>query len=155
MKYDVATPYTACYILFKRDNEVAFVLRSGTGWMDGYYGPPSGKVEHNESMLHAAVREAKEEVGADITESSLRHVLTLHRKSEDDSTLWIDAYFEVITWEGELYNAEPDKHGELTWFDISQLPNNIIPSVQFSLQEIIQGHTFAQFGWDNNTAHLG
>lgn len=148
MKFDVATPYTAVFVILRRGNTVAFVLRSDTGWMDGYYGLPSGKVEHNEPMSIAAVREAQEEIGVTIASSDLRHVLTEHRNGADDGTLWVDLYFEVSNWEGEPYNAEPDKHSELAWLDMHNLPDNIIPSVKYSLEQIAAGTTYAEFGWD-------
>lgn len=43
--YDIETPYTAVYLVFRKNNKVAFVLRSNTDWMEGYYGLPAGKVE--------------------------------------------------------------------------------------------------------------
>ncbi len=43
--YNTAQPYAASYFLVKKVGMLAFVLRSNTTWMDGYFGLPSGKVE--------------------------------------------------------------------------------------------------------------
>jgi 8-oxo-dGTP diphosphatase len=78
-EYRTAQPRIAVYILLEKDGRHAFVKRSNTGWRDGYYSLPSGKVEKGESYLRAAVREAKEEVGVTIDLEDLEHVLTTHR----------------------------------------------------------------------------
>ena len=144
MKYDTATPYLAVYILFRRDNKLAFVLRKSTAWMDNYYALPAGKVDHDESVLQAAVREAKEEVGIDIAPENLKHLLTVYRRSD---LLFIDILFEAQNWQGELYNAEPEKHSKLDWLDTNNLPDNVIPATKFYLDQIKAGHTYAEYGW--------
>ena len=65
-KYDSARPYIACFVILRKGNKVAMVLRKNTGWMDGYYGLPAGKVEYFEHFTAGAAREAKEEAGVDI-----------------------------------------------------------------------------------------
>ena len=146
MTYDTATPYTAAYVLLQQDNKLAFVLRSHTGYMDGQYGLPSGKVEKNESYLAAAVREAKEEIGVAIKPADLRHALTVHRDSTDGSS-WVDIYFRAASWTGEPFNAEPHKHSELAWLEIDSLPENVIPDVRYSLQKIQAKQAYAEYGW--------
>src|SRR5665213_3853859 len=113
--YDVATPYTSVQLLFRHEGKVAFILREHTGWMDGFYALPGGKVEKDERFIAAAVREAKEETGADVEPADLRHVLTAHHKSSD--SVWVCVIFEVARWKSELRNAEPHMHGELAWFE--------------------------------------
>lgn len=148
-KYDTATPYIASYIILRSEGKLAFVLRSHTGWMNGYYGLPSGKVEKGETYIQAAVREAKEEAGVDVKVSDLRQVLTMHRKDHQyPDNNWIDVYFEALKWEGEPRNAEPDIHGELVWHSLDDLPENVIPSVKAALQHIEAGTNYAEFGWD-------
>ena len=145
MSYDVARPYTAAFVIFRRGNKIAFVLRENTGWMNGYYGLASGKVEKNESYLQAAVREAKEEVGINLTQENLKYVHTMHRKSED--SVWVDVYFEAVDWKGEPRNAEPHMHSELKWLDIKNLPKNIVPPVEHAILEIEKGNQYSEYGW--------
>jgi 8-oxo-dGTP diphosphatase len=129
--------------------KVAFVLRYNTSWMNGHYGLPSGKVEHDESYLAAAVREGKEETGVDIDSSDLGYLLTMHRKENDKhENIWVDVFFEAKRWQGEPFNAEPDKHSELAWLDPKKLPDNIIPSVKFAIEQIEIGKNYAEYGWD-------
>ncbi len=144
-KYDTATPYISAFVLFRKGNRAAFLLRQNTGWMDGYYDIVAGKVEAGETYRQAAVREAKEEAGADIRPEDLAHLLTAHRSS--DGMTWVDVVFEVSDWQGELYNAEPDKHASLDWFDLDNLPDNVAPPGRFRLEQIAAGNRYAEYGW--------
>jgi len=145
MKHDSATPYIAAFIIFKKGNKIALLLRQNTGWMDNQYGLPAGKVEKDESYTQAAIREAKEETGAKLQPKNLRHLLTLHRKDID--TTWVDVIFEAIDWTGDLINAEPLKHKEIGWFDPEDLPENTIPVTRSYFENIALGNTYADYGW--------
>ena len=152
MKHDSATPYIAAFVIFRKGNKVAFLLRENTNWGDGYYGLPSGKVDHDENFLTAAIREAKEETGADIKPADLHHVLTAHRKSgatlgDTTHSHWIDIIFEADKWSGKPYNAEPHKHGALEWLDLNKLPKNVVPPVRYYLEQIAAGHNYVEYGW--------
>lgn len=144
--YDTATPYGASYVILRDGDKVAFVLRENTSWMNGYYGLPSGKVEKRESFSAAAIREAQEEVGVKIAPADLRYALTQHRQGTDE---WVDVYFEVEKYEGEPYNAEPQVHSELTWLDINNLPDNVIPNVCQALEAVMAGKQYVEYGWEN------
>jgi 8-oxo-dGTP pyrophosphatase MutT (NUDIX family) len=142
----IATPYTAVYLIFEQDGKIAFLLRSNTGWMNGYYSLPSGRVEKGESFLQAAIREGAEEVGVQLRPDDLELATTAHR-SETDS-LWVDLIFKVKQWEGELYNAEPHIHGELAQLDPNNLPENIVPSVRYYVEEYLKGNRYTEYGFD-------
>jgi 8-oxo-dGTP diphosphatase len=142
-------PYAACFVLLRRGNSVAFVLRSNTEWMNGHYGLPAGKIEKGEGAIAGAVREALEEVGVTIDKKHLSHALTIHRKADYEDMEWIDIYFEVAEWQGEPYNAEPTVHSELAWLDLDQLPDNVVPAVRDALEQIKVGSTYSEFGWNN------
>src|SRR4051812_39398852 len=115
MRVETAHPNVAAFIIFKRNNKIAFLLRENTKWMNGRYGLPAGKVEDGESISQAAIREAKEEVGVDIDPADLKHLLTVYRTTsvKSEPTPWLDVLFEATKWRGELYNAEPHRHSEL------------------------------------------
>ena len=146
MKYDTATPYITSYIIVRKQDKIAFVLRENTKWMNGYYGLPSGKVEKRESFSTAAVREALEEIGIAITPANLKFVHVMHRIHPEDNE-WVDIFFEPLAYEGEPYNAEAHVHSELAWLDPVSLPDNVVPYVRFAIGQIQAGKLYSEFGW--------
>ncbi len=146
MIYTTATPYIAAYVIMRRGNKVAFVLREHTAWMNGYYGLVSGKVEKDETYTAGAIREAKEEAGVDIETKDLKYLLTIHRREPEMS--WVDVFFEATKWSGEPFNAQADEHAELAWLDTNKLPKNVLPNVKFALAEIEKGKMYSEHGWE-------
>lgn len=149
-RYDSARPYTACFVVLMRDTEIAMVLRKNTGWMDGHYGLPAGKLEYQETFTQGAIREAKEEAGVDIEPDNLRVIHVAHRHGEDAEKFmdWIDVYFVVDEWSGNPQNAEPEKSERLDWLSINDLPENVVPSQRAALTDIAMGNFYSEFGWD-------
>lgn len=149
---EIARPYCACFVILRRGNKIAMLLRKGTSWMDGYYGLPAGKSEWFEPFSTGAVREAKEEAGVDIKESDLQFVHMMHRHGvaeiEQKFMDWVDVYFEANKWEGEPYNAEIHKSERLEWIEIENMPDNVIPEVRDALNHIAKGIYYSEFGWD-------
>ncbi len=148
-KYDSARPYTACLVILMKEDKIAMVLRKNTGWMDGHYGLPSGKLEHGETFTEGAIREAKEEAGVTISPDDMRVVHVAHRHDEGDGEFmdWVDVYFGVDGWQGEPHNAEPEKAEHLDWLNINDLPENIVPTVRAVLTEVAKGNIYSEYGW--------
>lgn len=150
--YDSATPYIASFVLVRKAGKIAFVMRSNTQWMNGFYGLPSGKVEKEESFSAAALREVKEEIGVTVLPDQLRYIHTTQRHEPGSfATDWIDVFFEAEQWSGEPHNAEPHMHSELAWLDPNNLPENVIPAVKFSLEQIEAGKLYSEYGFGKLT----
>lgn len=70
----------AAYVLLRRGDAVLLQLRQGTGYRDGFWAAAAaGHVEAGESVVAAAVREAREELGVEIDPADLRPLTALHR----------------------------------------------------------------------------
>ncbi len=129
----------AAYIIFREEDKILLLRRANTGYLDGFYTMPCGHIggsneKGGESAITAAVREAKEEVGADIDPQDLHLVHTLHRYSDDPTPHErIDLFFEATKWSGELHNAEPQKCDEVRWTDLSDLPEKMTPEARQAL----------------------
>jgi len=132
--------FAAVYLFLKKDNEVLLQKRAN-GWMDGFYSLPAGHIDGGETIKTAMSRETLEETGLIIEEDNLEVVHVMHRLAEKE---YIDFFLTTEKWEGTPTVKEPNKCSELKWFDINQLPDNIIPNVKHFLKEISQNKTFSE-----------
>jgi 8-oxo-dGTP pyrophosphatase MutT (NUDIX family) len=135
---------SAVHLFLVRDNRVLLLRRHNTGYQDGKYSVVAGHLDGGERVKEAAVREAREEVGLNITPPDLDVVGVMHRLADDER---IDFFLASTAWSGRIRNAEPDKCDRLGWFDIDDLPENVIPYVRRALENYRSGRWFDSFGW--------
>lgn len=143
----------ACYVIVRRGTDVLFVMREHTGYMDGYYSLPAGRVEVGETYAEGAIREAKEEVGLQIHPKNLQHAFTAHRFSQGQQPeARTDVYFNVTDWSGEPQNMEPERHSAIAWLPFDNLPENVMDYQRAALLEIADGKSYGEHGWIEKTA---
>jgi 8-oxo-dGTP pyrophosphatase MutT (NUDIX family) len=116
--------------------------RFNTGFRDGEYSVPAGHLDGGETVMQAAIREAAEETGLPIAESDLTFSTVMHRIEGEER---IDFFVQVHRWQGEPFNAEPDKCDDLCWVDIHALPANTIPYVRQALANHLAGLRFDEY----------
>lgn len=134
-------------VLIRKEGKILFVLRSNTGWMDGFYAMPGGHLEADENFTDAGVREALEEVNVSIDPADLKPLHTLHRLG-GPGDVRIGVLFEATTWTGEPRNMEPERHGEIAWFDEHNLPyDKIIEFQAEALRSLQAGNHYGEMGW--------
>lgn len=144
--YFKVTP--ASYVIFEKDNKILLLKRANTGYYDGYYSLPAGHFDGNESAKDVAVREVEEEVGLKIKPEDLKLIHVSHRKSPipiDHERM--DLFFQVARWEGEPINNEANKHEEVTWLPLNNLPKNIVPEVRQAIIKLLSGEIYGDFGF--------
>lgn len=116
--------------------EILFQRRCNTGYMDGKYEIScSGHLEKGESLSNAMIREAKEELGIEIQEKDLQLVFVNHSYKED----YIQIYFTTQKYKGIPQIIEKDKCDDLRWFNINNLPNNIMDRIERAIKCIESG----------------
>ena len=129
-------------LFFFRENEILLLRRFNTGFRDGEYTVPAGHIDGGETIMEAAVREGREETGADIAVDDLAFSTVMHRIEDDER---VDFFFQVRMWMGDPFNAEPDKCDDLRWFDLDRLPVNTVPYVRQALRNHLTGIPFAEY----------
>lgn len=134
------------YVVLRKGNKALFVLRSNTGYMDGYYGLPAGHVEDMENFVQAAVREVFEEVGVKVDPEQLKHFHTMHRNHGDH--VRIDLFFEATKWTGTPKNSEPNRHEKIAWLDLGNLPDNVMDYTKAALERAKNKQAYSEFGWE-------
>jgi 8-oxo-dGTP diphosphatase len=138
-------PFTV-HLLFFRENQVLLLRRYNTGFEDGNYSVPAGHLDGGETVRMAAAREAQEEVGVQIDLKDIDFATVIHRKADDER---VDFFVHVKAWDGEPFNAEPQKCDELRWCEVDALPENTIPYVRRAIKNYFEGISFSEFGWEN------
>lgn len=129
----------AVYLILKKDDKILLARRCNTGYQDGNYHLPSGHVEEAEFPTVALIREAKEEIGIDLSTSNLRFIHVLYRLKHDETGERIDLFFTADTWLGEIVNMEPNKCDDLKWVKPQELPENMTPYIRHTLECIKKG----------------
>lgn len=136
----------AVYLVLRKDNQILLLQRANSGYQDGMYGLVAGHVDGDELATTAMAREAKEEAGIDIDPTKLVFVHVAHRLSRGQvGQERIDLFYELREWEGEITNAEPHKCSDLAWFDMDNLPENMLPFVRRVLADISRGVSYSEY----------
>lgn len=143
---------SAAIVMLLRNNdgktEVLLQRRQNTGFADGMWDfSCSGHVEHGESMSESAVREAGEELGIAIQPDKVKFFAFLHKREKDIDLTYYYAYFVCTEYDGKPRIAEPDKCSELKWFDIDNLPDDLIDDRKTAMRAYFDGVHYIEFGW--------
>jgi 8-oxo-dGTP pyrophosphatase MutT (NUDIX family) len=153
----VAGPYASVVdvmLLLVRDGHVLLALRDGTGYADGMWNLPSGKLEPDEDLVSALIREAKEEIGVEIRAAEPRMVAAVHHRNSQGSGR-VGFFFEVTSQpeeQGEPVNAEPSKCARIAWSPLRDLPANTYPYTAAGIDLYRRGVPFGLDGWKDRAS---
>ena len=144
--------YVAADLILTKENKVLLQRRTNTGWNDGKWNLVGGHIEDDETLQECIVREAKEELGIQINLTDVKIVHCIQYKS---NRLSIQFYLACNVWSGtptiqpELENNQiVYKADKLEWFDIDNLPMDLIPTAKQAIMASINGNSFSKMGFD-------
>ena len=123
-------------LLLVRNGRILLRERANTGYGDGAYEPPTGQLADRETIVETAVRVALAEAGLVIRSGnvSLAHVM------QDVSGSGRIAFFLTASgWAGECIS--PDAR----WFDLDQLPTNMLDRSRVALRNYAEGMRFSTY----------
>jgi ADP-ribose pyrophosphatase YjhB (NUDIX family) len=129
------------HLLLLSDDEVLLGRRANTGYGDGAYEPPSGRLAERETLVEAAARVAAAQVGIalDPTRVSLAHVM------HDVSGAGRMAFFLTAdAWAGEPVTAA-NSYSDFGWFPLCQLPANMIDRARVAVRNFAAGGRFSTY----------
>ncbi|MGW6771117.1 methyltransferase domain-containing protein [Streptomyces sp. NPDC055037] len=137
------------HLILRRGDEVLLARRSGTGYGDGLLNGPSGHVEPGEDVRTAMIREAREEIGVELTPADLRVALVMQHRGPAGQPR-IGWFFEAgYGAGGEPYNREPEKCSGLSWHPLSALPDDLVAFCRAGLDAYRAGERFV-IHWHEN-----
>jgi len=136
----------AVHIALLHNDKVLLQRRQNTGYEDGNFGVIAGHLDGGETVIQAAIREVREEVGVQIDPSHIQLAGVLHRISGGER---VEFFLIADIWKGRIINAEPDKCDMLGWFPINNLPPNTISHVAKALHRSYSHLWFSETDWDD------
>lgn len=141
MSEHVLTGYAL--VILHKDDRIALLKRADNArFAPGLYSLIGGRVEKGENFRQTLVREVYEEVGITISLEDLHFMHTFYRQGATEELVAL--VFECFVWQGEPFNKEPEKHKELVWYSINNLPENLIPAHYGALELIRQKSLYSE-----------
>jgi len=134
----------ACMV--NAENEVYLQRRFQTGYRDGSYDTPAGKVDEGEFPIDAVCREAFEEAGVTIDPNDLELFHTYTNLSNDNA--FVGLMYRTHKWQGEPSIQELEKCDDTGFFSFDQLPN-VTPPVRDGLAVIATAATISMSHYDD------
>lgn len=135
----------ATVLLVNERSEVLLLRRKNTGFADGLYALPGGKIETGETALEAARREVKEEVRVSVEHLYLVHVVD-RQGLETEFYIFV---FKAEKWSDAVSNCEPHKSDDVRWFPLCALPENMLPAHRQAVELSQKGVLYSEHGWNS------
>ena len=129
------------HLMLLRNGDLLLGRRANTGYGDGAYEPPSGRLDERETLVEAAVRVAAAQVGIalDPARVSLAHVL------HDVSGAGRMAFFLTADgWSGTAA-APVRSYSDFGWFPLTELPANMIDRARVAVRNFAAGARFSTY----------
>ena len=138
----------ASYLTLIKDNKILLLKRFNTGYEDGNYSMIAGHLDPSETFTKCIIREAEEEAGIIIKPEHLQVAHVMHRDSgAAENNERVDIFFIAEEWGGEIINKEPHKCDDLSWFDLDNIPENVIPYIKQAIERIRNKTYYSEHGW--------
>ncbi len=133
----------ASYLVLIGGNKILLQRRFNTGYEDGKYSLVAGHVDKGETFTEAIIREVKEEAGITLQSEDLSVVHVMNRNIKGNER--IDVFFVAEKWTGNIENKEPNKCDDLSWFDLGNIPDNVIPYIKEAINHIKNKIIYSEF----------
>lgn len=133
----------ASYLVLIKNNRILLQRRFNTGYEDGKYSVVAGHVDKGETFTEAIIREVKEEAGITLQAEDLSVVHVMNRNIQDNER--IDIFYITEKWTGNIENKEPNKCDDLSWFDLDDMPDNVIPYIKEAINYIKNKVIYSEF----------
>jgi 8-oxo-dGTP diphosphatase len=146
-------PYTSpvdVLLMYRRGGEVLLARREDTGYADGMWNLPSGKLEDGEDIVSALRREVREEIDIDLPARELGSAAVVHwRGPEGDGRVGVVFSVEADPpGHGQPRNAEPGKCSALSWFPCIDLPDNTVEYSLAGIRAHVGRRLLIRSGWN-------
>ncbi len=122
-----------CGVIIIRNGMVLLMKRKNAKYFDGVWSNSGGKVNDEESLEEAAIRETKEELGIGV---KIKKKIGDYKWLAKDGIKGIFTGFEAEIMSGKIRIVELHKCSEIKWFNLTNLPQQIAPYTAYYLKNL-------------------
>lgn len=127
--------HVAVAVIVNENNEVCISLRHKYSHQGGLWEFPGGKVENDETVEQALVREIKEEIGIEIREfRPLINISHNYQDSKQHKAVCLQVY-KVLSYRGKALGHEGQ---QVKWQPVNQLSSDEFPAANLSIIKAVQ-----------------
>ncbi|WP_018350472.1 NUDIX domain-containing protein [Longispora albida] len=133
-------------IILTRDEEVFLTQHKASG----QWSVPSGRLDGDENVLGAAIREAHAKAGVHLTAEELEFVGVIHRRHGPDRANMAFVFHapSLPDLQGEPLNADPERCSAIGWFPMEDPPEGSSPNTVRGLELLDSGETLSVADWE-------
>lgn len=127
--------HVAVAVLVNMNDEVCISLRHKDAHQGGLWEFPGGKVEDDETVEQALIRETREELNVDIKNCRrLIKIMHSYNDREQSKTVCLHVY-KILSYQGEATGVEGQ---QVKWVPVSQLPGYQFPAANLAIIKAMQ-----------------
>ncbi|MBF9071844.1 NUDIX domain-containing protein [Streptacidiphilus fuscans] len=124
----------------KAADTIATVHYGERSWTAPAWTIPGGKADSGEMIHHAAARELREETGLAVDPDDLTLVHTIQvEQGWDGQGGFMLFVFATTVWSGTLTNIEENKHLDVAWSPVTDLPRPMFPTSRTAIDAYLAG----------------
>jgi ADP-ribose pyrophosphatase YjhB (NUDIX family) len=134
------------HLLLVSNGDLLLGRRANTGYGDGAFEPPSGRLAERETLVEAAVRVAADQMGVALDPASVSLAHVLHDVSGAGRMAfflaadgWADGACPVPPAEGSR------SYSDFGWYPLTDLPANMIDRARVAVRNYAAGACFSTY----------
>ncbi|MEA5143001.1 MAG: NUDIX domain-containing protein [Oscillibacter sp.] len=125
--------------------QILLYRRINTGYMDGKWDiAAGGHVDRGETATETLARECGEEIGITVRPEDAAFAHLCHSVERSGRQTYYNLYLRVRTYTETPTIMEPEKCAALEWFDLSRLPEDMIPARKRDLLLALAGRMYRE-----------
>lgn len=121
------TIQTACGAVILKNNKILLLKRKKNP-ESNHWGIPGGKIDWMEKIEDAVCRETLEETSLCLT--TLQLLVNINHFDIEQDEHWLAGVYLATSYHGEAQLVEPEKHAELGWFSLENLPKPLTQATE-------------------------
>jgi 8-oxo-dGTP diphosphatase len=134
------------HLLLVGNGELLLGRRANTGYGDGAYEPPSGRLAERETLVEAAVRVAAAQVGIALDPARVTLAHVLHDVSgAGRMAFFLTADFPATGGWPDPASGPSGSYSDFGWYPLTDLPANMIDRARVAVRNYAAGARFSTY----------